>query len=82
MHSPYMESMHETGFQSCLYSYIGRKMVVQTARGSVTGRLKHVQPDHVVIQSGGAPFFIRTQQIIWAVPVSKSKKHRMYPFPC
>lgn len=81
--SPCMENMHESTFQSSLYHFIGRKIAVQTIRGSVTGRLQHVQSDHVVIESGGAPFFIRTQQIIWAVPVSRSKRRRMSPpHPC
>lgn len=80
--SPYMEeSMHEPTFQSCLYPFIGRKISVQTVRGSVTGRLYQVHYDHILIKSGGAPFFIRTQQILWAVPILKSKKHRMYPIP-
>jgi hypothetical protein len=52
---------------------------VQTIRGSVTGRLTHIQSDHVVVQSGGAPFFIRMQQILWVVPVTKSKRQPMSP---
>ncbi|MCM3601890.1 YuzF family protein [Robertmurraya korlensis] len=47
---------------------IGRMVAVQTVRGTVTGLLKSVMPDHIVVESGGSPFFIRTQQIIWVIP--------------
>jgi len=43
-------------------------VAVQTVRGTVTGLLQSVMPDHLVVESGGAPFFIRTQQIIWVIP--------------
>lgn len=43
-------------------------VVVQTTRGTVTGRLKAVMPDHIVVESGGSSFFIRMQQIIWVIP--------------
>ena len=46
----------------------GAFVVVQTIRGSVSGRLKTVMPDHIVVESGGSPFYIRTQQIIWVIP--------------
>jgi hypothetical protein len=70
-------SMYDATFQSSLYPLMGRKVSVQTIRGSVTGRLTHIQSDHVVVQSGGAPFFIRMQQILWVVPVTKSKRQPM-----
>ncbi len=50
-------SMYDATFQSSLYPLMGRKVSVQTIRGSVTGRLTHIQSDHVVVQSGGAPFY-------------------------
>lgn len=82
MHSwpHHMDSMYMS-FSSCLTPLIGRKISVQTVRGSVTGRLYHIHPDHILIQSGGAPFFVQTRHILWAVPISKSRKYRMYPYP-
>lgn len=46
----------------------GKKVIVQTAKGSVQGPLQDVKPDHIVVNMGGAPFFIRTQQIVWVSP--------------
>jgi len=46
----------------------GSNVVVQTCQGSIRGQLSDVKPDHVVIQSDGASFFIRIQQIIWIMP--------------
>ncbi|TXC82222.1 DUF2642 domain-containing protein [Metabacillus litoralis] len=51
-----------------LQGITGSKVVVQTSQGTVTGRLKTVMPDHIVVESGGSPFFIRTQQIVWVIP--------------
>ncbi|MCV9886175.1 YuzF family protein [Metabacillus halosaccharovorans] len=51
-----------------LHGITGAFVVVQTIRGSVSGNLKTVMPDHIVVESGGSPFYIRTQQIIWVIP--------------
>jgi hypothetical protein len=51
-----------------LSTIVGREITVQTTRGSVRGSLKTVMPDHIVVESAGTPFFIRTQQIIWVFP--------------
>ncbi|MCM3442576.1 YuzF family protein [Metabacillus halosaccharovorans] len=51
-----------------LQGITGAFVVVQTIRGSVSGKLKTVMPDHIVVESGGSPFYIRTQQIIWVIP--------------
>lgn len=42
-----------------------QSIAVQTARGSVRGVLRKVMPDHIVVQIGDSPFYIRTDQIIW-----------------
>lgn len=47
---------------------IGAMVVVQTTKGTVTGSLKTVMPDHIVVESGGSPFYIRIQQIVWVIP--------------
>ncbi|MGM7636617.1 YuzF family protein [Bacillus sp. Hm123] len=46
----------------------GTELVVQTTQGTVSGRLKTVMPDHIVVESGGSPFYIRIQQIVWVIP--------------
>lgn len=46
-----------------------QSLAVQTTRGSVRGILQQVMPDHIVIMMGGAPFYIRTAQIIWFQPI-------------
>lgn len=46
-----------------------QSIAVQTARGSVRGVLKKVMPDHIVVQMGGSPFYVRTDQIIWIQPM-------------
>jgi hypothetical protein len=51
-----------------LQSITGSQLIIQTTKGSVTGKLKTVMPDHVVMKSGGSSFFIRTQQIVWFIP--------------
>ncbi|KMK75960.1 YuzF family protein [Alkalihalobacillus pseudalcaliphilus] len=45
---------------------------VQTTQGSVRGQLTHVYPDHIIVEMGDTPFYIRTQEIIWFFPVKKS----------
>jgi len=46
-----------------------KSVAVQTVRGSVRGILRKVMPDHIVVQMGGSPFYIRTAQIIWFHPM-------------
>lgn len=47
-----------------------RSIAVQTARGSVRGLLQDVKPDYIVVNMGGAPFHVRTAQIIWFHPMT------------
>ncbi|HEY4553226.1 MAG TPA: YuzF family protein [Bacillaceae bacterium] len=69
-------SQQSTSFVSSFDPYVyqtlqgitGMMAVVQTTRGTVTGRLQAVMPDHVVVESGGASFYIRTAQIVWVIP--------------
>ncbi|MCA1032561.1 YuzF family protein [Bacillus timonensis] len=51
-----------------LQSIVGSNVAVQTTHGTVSGKLKTVMPDHIVVESGGSPFFIRTQQVVWVIP--------------
>ncbi|EPD50679.1 DUF2642 domain-containing protein [Paenisporosarcina sp. FSL H8-0542] len=54
-----------------LTSAVGGKIVVQLSNNSVvTGVLKEVVPDHIVVEKNGTPFYVRIQQIIWVSPAS------------
>lgn len=46
-----------------------QSIAVQTTHGSVRGVLTMVMPDHIVVNMGGSPFYIRTEQIIWVQPM-------------
>ncbi|RSK25875.1 DUF2642 domain-containing protein [Bacillus sp. HMF5848] len=61
--SPFDPYVYQT-----LQGITGAAVVVQTTQGTVTGILKTVMPDHIVVESGGSPFFIRIQQIVWVIP--------------
>lgn len=61
-------SFYDPYVYQTLATIVGSMITVQTVRGSVRGSLKTVLPDHIVVESNGTPFFIRTQQIIWVFP--------------
>jgi hypothetical protein len=61
-------SFYDPYVYQTLSTILGKTVTVQTVRGSVRGTLKNVMPDHIVVESVGTPFFIRTQQIIWVFP--------------
>ncbi|PYZ97107.1 hypothetical protein CR205_00420 [Alteribacter lacisalsi] len=48
-----------------LESVTGSKLVFQTTRGNVRGKLIDVRPDHIVVEQEGGTFFIRIQEIVW-----------------
>ena len=52
-----------------LRGFQNKSLAVQTIRCSVRGVLRKVAPDHIVVQMGGSPFYIRTEQIIWFQPL-------------
>lgn len=53
-----------------LQSVIGRRLVIETTRDSVFGKLVDVKPDHIVINvdGHGRTFFIRIAQIVSIMP--------------
>lgn len=55
---------------SALYSLIGKRVVIDTTRGSVNGIVKDAKPDHVVIQEHDSVFFVRIREIVWIMPES------------
>jgi len=55
---------------AALHSLIGKRVVIDTSRGSINGVLEDAKPDHVVIQEYDSTFFVRTCEIIWIMPES------------
>ena len=51
-----------------LQSIVGKRIVVETIRGSVNGTLRNVKPDHIVLEEKEVPTFVRVQQIVWFKP--------------
>ena len=57
---------------SALMSLKGKKLVVETVRGSLTGKLLDVKPDHIVLGElcgGDSRFYIRIAEIVHIMPV-------------
>lgn len=61
-------SYYDPYLYQTLQGIIGASIVVETTKGTVSGILKTVMPDHVVVESASSPFFIRIQQIVWVIP--------------
>ena len=55
---------------SALQSLIGKRVVIDTTRGSVNGIVRDAKPDHVVIQERDSTFFVRICEIVWIMPES------------
>jgi hypothetical protein len=53
-----------------LYNLMGKRVVIDTTRGSVSGIVKDAKPDHVVIQEYDSTFFVRIREIVWFMPES------------
>ncbi|MGP4060344.1 YuzF family protein [Halobacillus sp. H74] len=67
-HNTWKNSAIDPYVYQTLISIHGSSAVVQTTQGSVRGLLKTVMPDHIVVEVTGTPFYVRTDQIIWAFP--------------
>ena len=56
---------------SALRTLIGKKLVIETVRGSQHGKLVDVKPDHIVLEvNGDSRFFIRIAKIVHIMPVT------------
>jgi hypothetical protein len=53
-----------------LRSLIGKRVVLDTTRGSVSGMVVDAKLDHVVIQEHDSTFFVRLREIVWIMPES------------
>ncbi len=71
MSVPTMTNLVEPFVYQALQSFVNKHIVVETpVKGSVRGKLLQVLPDHIVLESYGVPFYIRTQQIVWVTPAT------------
>ena len=54
-----------------LQSVIGKKIIVDTVRGTIEGNLVDVKPDHIVLQDNkkDLPKFVRIAQIVYIMPL-------------
>lgn len=66
--TPQMVSLVDPYVYQALQTLVSKRVVVETSRGSITGQISDVKPDHIVLQSHDATFFIRIQEIIWVMP--------------
>lgn len=65
---------------SALMPMIGKKLVVETVRGSQTGLLTDVKPDHIVIgePQDNSKFYIRTAEIVHIMPIDNDSCYHKY----
>ncbi|WP_245243512.1 YuzF family protein [Mesobacillus selenatarsenatis] len=53
---------------AALRNLIGKRVVLDTKRGSVSGVVRDAKPDHVVVQEHDSTFFGRIREIVWIMP--------------
>ncbi len=64
-----MQAFYDPYVYETLTTVIGTNVVIETEIGSVHGEVKDVKPDHVVLESHGKLFFVRTKEIVWIMPI-------------
>jgi hypothetical protein len=53
-----------------LRSQVGKRVVLDTTRGSVSGIVVDAKLDHVVMKEHDSTFFVRLREIVWIMPES------------
>ncbi|GED02048.1 YuzF family protein [Bacillus atrophaeus] len=67
--SPQLVSLVDPYVYQTIQKLIGSRFVVQTVKEIVRGKLKEVNPDHIIIEgSGGSAFLVRIGQIVSVMP--------------
>lgn len=61
-----------------LCTLIGRDVVIETVRDKYVGKLMDVKPDHIVLCSLHADFFIRIQEIVSIMPIKHCHHHKKH----
>ncbi len=46
----------------------GKRAVIETSRGNLSGTVIDVKPDHLVLQERDSTFFLRLCEVIWIMP--------------
>lgn len=56
-----------------LQNIIGKRVIVDTVRGTIQGNLIDVKPDHIVLRDNkeDQPTYIRIQQIVYVIPIDR-----------
>lgn len=62
-----MVSSFDGYFYQTLHNATGRHIVLQTTKNPLQGMLKKTMPDHLVVEVNGTPFYVRIQEIVWAM---------------
>ncbi|KAB2952916.1 DUF2642 domain-containing protein [Heliorestis acidaminivorans] len=52
-----------------LHSFMSKRILVETSRGTVNGIVVDIKPDHVVVQDRDSTFFVRLREVIWVMPI-------------
>lgn len=47
---------------------VGKRAVIETSRGNLSGTVIDVKPDHLVLQERESTFFVRLMEVIWIMP--------------
>lgn len=67
--SPQLVSLVDPYVYQTLQKVIGMRLIVQTVKDTVRGKLKEVMPDHIVIETGTkSVLYVRIQQIVSVMP--------------
>ncbi|CAM4284633.1 YuzF family protein [Paenibacillus tarimensis] len=67
MHTPSI-TLSDPYLYESLQPLSGKWVALDTPCGSLRGVLKSVMPDHIIVQVGEMPFYVRIQQLIWIYP--------------
>lgn len=66
-------SLIEPYIVQTLQNIIGKRIIVDTVRGTIQGNLIDVKPDHIVLKDNKEhqPTYIRIQQIVFIMPIDR-----------
>ncbi len=68
MNQPIQVVVVEPYVYAAVRSLIGKRAVLDTVRGSVSGMVVDAKPDHVVLQDRESTFFVRICEVVWIMP--------------
>lgn len=64
-----LEGYYDLFVYETLLSVIGTTLKIQMSTGMIEGKLVGAKPDHIILESNGNTFFIRTKEIVWLTPI-------------